>query len=64
MKESEIKLLAHINATPGLLSLLYDLGLMPEQLKEGSKQWEQMLTLAAWSAVGAIRFEPPPENKP
>lgn len=62
MKDDEAKLIAHINATPELLSLLYDLDLMPEQLKEETHQWGQMLTLTAWSAVGAMRFEPPPQS--
>lgn len=42
------ELLRYINATPELLSLLYDLDLMPEHLKETSWQWRQMLMLAEW----------------
>lgn len=41
-------LLQYINATPALLSLLYDLDLMPEQLAVGSKDWMRMLQLAQW----------------
>ena len=40
--------LKRINQSPELLSLLYDLDLMPEQLKEGSFQWRQMIILEAW----------------
>ena len=38
----------YINATPELLSLLYDLDLMPEQLEVGSKDYNRMLVLAQW----------------
>ena len=41
-------LLRYINRTPELLSLLYDLDLLPEQLKRDSFQWWQMLILANW----------------
>lgn len=41
-------LLRYINRTPELLSLLYDLDLLPEQLKRDSFQWRQMLILANW----------------
>lgn len=46
--EARASLLSYINSTPDLLSLLYDLDLMPEQLKERTFEWHQMLTLAAW----------------
>lgn len=39
------ELLAFINGTPAVLSLLYDMGLLPEQLKEGSHGWFQMRIL-------------------
>lgn len=58
------KLLAHINETPPLLSLLHDLDLMPEQLREGTQGWNQMLVLASWSVSGALRFEGQPKEKP
>jgi hypothetical protein len=32
-----------INKTPILQSLLYDLNLLPEQLKEGTKEWDYMM---------------------
>lgn len=41
-------LLRYINRTPELLSLLYDLDLLPEQLKRDSFEWRQMLILANW----------------
>jgi len=41
-------LLRYINRTPELLSLLYDLDLLPEQLKRDSVQWMQMLILTNW----------------
>lgn len=42
-------LLGYINDTPALLSLLYDIDLMPEQCKEGSKEEHKMaLIAAAW----------------
>jgi hypothetical protein len=41
-------LLRYINRTPELLSLLYDLDLLPEQLKRDSFQWRQMLILTNW----------------
>jgi len=41
-------LLRYINRTPELLSLLYDLDLLPEQLKRDSFQWRQMLMLTNW----------------
>lgn len=45
------QLLAYINDTPTLLSLLYDLDWMPEQLERGGREWFRMLMLAeAWKA--------------
>lgn len=37
------KLLARINASPVTQSLLYDLGLLPEQLTEDSLEWGKMV---------------------
>ncbi len=43
------QLLQYVNNTPALLSLLYDLDLMPEQLERGSRDWVRMLMIAkAW----------------
>lgn len=42
------ELLRYINRTPELLSLLYDLDLLPEQLERDSFQWQQMLILSNW----------------
>ena len=47
----ESNALAYINSKPALLSLLYDLDLLPEQLEEGSKDWNRMLILTAWHMV-------------
>ena len=41
-------LLQYINSTPEMLSLLYDLDLMPEQVDRESHDWYRMLTLATW----------------
>lgn len=42
-------LLKYINDTPELLSLLYDVNLMPEQCKIGSREEYEMATIAlAW----------------
>lgn len=41
-------LLKYINETPEMLSLLYDLDLMPEQLDRESHDWFRMLILASW----------------
>lgn len=46
--ETHGDLLKYINSTPELLSLLYDLDLLPEQLRDGSREYRQMLTLANW----------------
>lgn len=40
--------ITYINSTPELVSLLYDLDMLPEQLEEGSKDWKRMFILAAW----------------
>jgi hypothetical protein len=37
-----------MNDCSELLSLLYDLDLMPEQLQEGTKDWHRMQVLCAW----------------
>jgi len=43
------QLMEYINATPALLSLLYDMDFMPEQLEPVSRNWFRMLMLAeAW----------------
>lgn len=42
-------LMRYICDTPELLSLLYDLDLLPEQLEEGSKDYGRMLLITdAW----------------
>lgn len=41
-------MLKYINETPQLLSLLYDMDMMPEQLERKSKDWNRMMVLAQW----------------
>lgn len=44
--EDRIKsLLSYANKTPELLSLLYDMDLLPEQLKQGTRDYSRMLML-------------------
>jgi len=43
-----LRLLAYINETPELLSLLYDMDLMPEQLTLPSREGNLMILLAVW----------------
>lgn len=42
-EEEQHELLMHLNATPHLLSYLWDVGLMPEQLKKGSEPYWFMI---------------------
>jgi len=42
-KETQQEMLNHINDTPHLKSALWDLGLLPEQLKKDSPQWWFMM---------------------
>lgn len=49
----------YINATPELLSLLYDLDLMPEQsCCEKNPNYRRMMILAAWHKD---KFDPTPQ---
>lgn len=46
-KDTENDLLAYINSTPKLYSLLCDIDLIPEQLsRKEIKKWHDMLTIA------------------
>jgi hypothetical protein len=45
--KNEQEALAWINSNPATLSLLYDLNRMPEQLQKGSREWIEMLLIAA-----------------
>ena len=45
-QQAEATLLAYINATPAMQSLLYDCDLMPEQLKRETQDWDRMLYIA------------------
>jgi len=47
-KRITIEVLQYISRTPELLSLLYDLNLLPEQIKRGSIEWHNMLLIANW----------------
>lgn len=42
------QLMKYISDTPVLLSLLYDLCLMPEQVKINTQDWRRMMTIADW----------------
>ena len=48
-QEHNDELLKYINDRPALVSLLYDLDMLPEQLDEGSRDYGRMLLIAeAW----------------
>lgn len=49
-RDEHIRMLQrYINDTPELLSLLYDIDMMPEQLKIGTREFCRMLAIAeAW----------------
>jgi hypothetical protein len=49
---------AYINATPELISLLYDLDLLPEQLDKPSHDFNRMLLLSAWHRVKFTDWHP------
>jgi hypothetical protein len=46
LEESVRDLLRYINDSPRLLSLLYDIDMMPEQLERGTNRWLNMLMIA------------------
>ena len=53
MKTNNLKLLGlelrqYINRTPVLISLLYDMDLLPEQVNEGTLDCRRMMILANW----------------
>lgn len=45
LKKQSDELVRYANTQPILLSLLYDMNLMPEQLKEGSFRWGEMCNI-------------------
>ena len=48
-QEEVRQLKLYLNETPELLSLLYDIDLLPEQLEDGSREWFHMiLIIEAW----------------
>lgn len=48
MSPHQQEILHYINHTLELQSLLYDLDLMPEQLKQDSREWGIMMIISAW----------------
>jgi len=52
---SEAAKLRYINNTPKVLSLLWDLDLMPEQLEHGSRNWHRMMQLACWICIQDLK---------
>lgn len=46
LPENIRELLRYINETPALLSLLYDIDMLPEQLTEMTKPWGDMLIIS------------------
>ena len=50
-------LIAWSAGQPGLISLLYDLGLLPEQLEECSEDWFDMVIIIAHWPVGLEEVE-------
>lgn len=55
-----IELRAYINETPELISLLYDLDLLPEQLEKHTLDFNRMLLLSAWHRVKFTEWRPTP----
>lgn len=49
-----------VNTIPQLQSCLYDIGMLPEQLRRGSKEWDRMMQIAFHfrSAVSERRDTP------
>lgn len=54
------RLLKHINDSPALLSALYDLDLLPEQLESDSRDWRRMIYIAQSHRLGELRFDERP----
>lgn len=47
LKAQSDEAVAYANENPTILSLLYDMDLLPEQLQEGSYRWGQMINVIA-----------------
>ena len=47
MTAESLDLLKWANKTPAVVSLLYDLNMLPEQLKEGTPEWSKMMLIIA-----------------
>lgn len=55
---TDAEILAYINRTPALMSLLYELDLMPEQHPDHeSHEWDQLCTIANHWRENEIAFE-------
>lgn len=54
LTQEELRLCRYISATPWLLSVLYDMNLLPEQLETGTRAWAQMLLIASAHEHGWI----------
>lgn len=59
---AEKDLLRYINATPVVLSLLYDLDLLPEQLERKTPRWMQMLCIASHFKAATSPATPPAQS--
>jgi len=56
--QTTVELKAYINGTPELLSLLYDLDLMPEQVRPDTQDWFRMLMIASWHKTKSESLSP------
>jgi hypothetical protein len=56
MNEQAKSLIAYINSTPYLVSLLYDLDLLPEQVESDSHDFRRMLIIANAFASGEVQY--------
>lgn len=54
---TEDHILKVINETPALVSILYDVNLLPEQLKKDDVKWSYMLTIALAYLIGKHEYE-------
>jgi hypothetical protein len=52
IRKERQRLRGKINDTPSLLSVLYDLGLLPEQTDGKSNEWMTYTIASAWPKMG------------
>mgnify|MGYP001572070819 CR=1 FL=1 len=57
-KFTELELLNLINKTPALQSILYDIGMMPEQLDQETLAWRRMLAYPYLVKIVTDGFRP------